>query len=90
MLSLKTLASKTTAPNTELFTIRLEISKTISMNIEHIILITNFPGLARRVVDLLVYSGQAYLLTVCSILRSFFSSDFSYNIEFWGCPSKAK
>jgi len=90
VLSSKTLASRTTAPNAELFTIRLEFSKATSIKIEHIILITDSLDLARREVDPLVYSEQTHSLTVCSALRSFFSGGLSHRIEFWGCPSKAE
>jgi len=41
MLSFKALASWTTAFDTELFAIRLNITKAISMDVEYIILITN-------------------------------------------------
>ena len=41
MLSLKVLANRITSPDTKLFTIRLEVSKTTSMNIDCIILITD-------------------------------------------------
>ena len=68
MLSSNTLAGRITAPNAKLFTIRLRVSKTTSMNIEYIILITNSLNLARRVIDSLVYSGQVDLLVVCSAL----------------------
>jgi len=54
MLSFKTLVGRTTASNTKLFAIRLEVSKATSMNIECIILITNFLGFVRKAVDLLV------------------------------------
>ena len=52
MLSSMILAGKSTALNDELFTIRLEISKATSMEIKHIILITDSLGLTRRAVDL--------------------------------------
>ena len=56
VLSSKTLASKTTTLDTELFAIKLGVSKTTSMNIEYIILITNFLGSIRKIVDLSVYT----------------------------------
>jgi len=68
MLSSKAPAGRTTAPNTKLFTIRLDVSKATSMDIEHIILITNSLGSARKSVNLSVYSGQAHFLAVCSAL----------------------
>ena len=82
MLSSKILAGKTTALNTELFIIRLEISKTTSIEIKHIILITDSLGLTRKTVDLSVHSGQAHSLTIYSALKSFFSGSFSHRIEF--------
>ena len=56
VLSSKTLAGKTTTPDTELFAIKLGVSKTTSMNIEYIILITNSLGSIRKIVDLSVYT----------------------------------
>jgi len=41
MLSSKVSAGRTTAPDAKLFTIKLRISKATSMDIKHIILITN-------------------------------------------------
>ena len=79
-----------TAPDTKLFAIILSVFKTTSMSIEHIILITDSSGLARRSVNPSVYSGQAHSLAVYSALRSFFCSDSSYRIEFWDCLSNAE
>jgi len=68
----KILAVKTTTSDAELFIIRLKVSKTTSMNIEYIIIITGSLNSAKKIVDLLVHSEQAYSLAICSILRSFF------------------
>ena len=54
-LSSKVLAGRTTAPDAELFAIRLGIAKATSMAIKYIILITDLLGSARRAVDLFVY-----------------------------------
>ena len=78
----KTLASRTTTPDAELFAIRLDIAKVTSMAIEHIILITDSLGSARQAVDLSVYPKQAYSLAICSALRLFFSQGHSYRIDF--------
>ena len=79
MLFSKVLAGKTTTSNTELFTIRLEVSKTTSMNIECIIITTDSLDSAKKIVDLLVHSKQAYSLAICSVLGSFFYSGLGYN-----------
>jgi len=55
-------ASRTTAPDAELFAIKLDIAKNISMAIEHIILIIDS-----------LESEQAHSLAICSIYRLFFS-----------------
>jgi len=60
------------------------------MDIECIILITDSLSSARRSVDPLVHSRQAYSLAVCSALRSFFCSGSSHRIKFWNCPSNAE
>jgi len=88
--SSKAPASQTTAPDAELFAIRLGVSKATSMDIECIILINDSLGSARRSVDPSVHSGQAHSLAVCSALRSFFCSGSSHRIEFWDCPSNAE
>ena len=49
MSSSKVLASQTTTLDTELFSIRLDIAKTTSMNIEYI---TKFLSFVRKVVNL--------------------------------------
>lgn len=82
MLSSKTLTGRTTTSNARLFTVRLEVSKTTSMDIEHIILIADFLGSARKVINPLVYSRQVHSLAVCSALRLFFCSGLSHEIEF--------
>ena len=51
MLSSKASAGRTTASDAKLFAIRLDVSKATSMDIEHIILITDSLGSARRSVD---------------------------------------
>ena len=88
--SSKAPAGKTTAPDAELFAIRLGIAKATSMAIERIILITNSLESARQAVDPSVHPGQAHSLAVCSVLRSFFSQGHSYKIDLWDCPSKAE
>ena len=86
----KALAGKTTAFDTELFTIRLDIAKATSIDIKCIILITDSLGSARQAVDPSVHPGQAHSLAVCSALRLFFSQGHGYRIDFWDCPSKAE
>ena len=66
--SSKALAGRTTAPDAELFAIRLGVSKATSMDIECIILTTDSLGSARKSVNLLVHSGQVHFLAVCSVL----------------------
>ena len=90
VLSSKTPAGRTTAPDAELFAIRLGVSKATSIDIEHIILITDSLESARRSVDPSVHSGQAYSLAVCSALQLFFCSGSSHKIKFWDCPSNAE
>ena len=90
VLSSKTPASRTTAPDAELFAIRLGIAKATSMAIECIILITDSLGSARWAVDPSIYSGQAHSLAVCSTLRLFFSQGHGHRIDFWDCSSKAE
>jgi len=76
----KVSAGRTTASDAKLFAIRLNVSKTTSMDIKHIILITDSIGLARRSVELSVHSEQAHSLAVCSALRLFFCSSSSHRI----------
>jgi len=79
--SSKAPASRTTALDVELFAIKQKVSKATSMDIECIILITDSLDLAKRAVDLLVYSGQAHLPAVCSALRLFFRCGSHFVIQ---------
>ena len=88
--SSKTLAGKITVPDAELFVIRLGIAKATSIDIEHIILITELLESVRQAVCPSVYPGQAYSLAVYSALRLFFSQGHDYKINFWDCLSKAE
>jgi len=90
VLSSKALASRTTASDTKLFSIRLEVSKTTSIDVEHIILIIDSLGSARKTVDPSVHSGQAHSLTVHSVYRLFFCGSFDYKIKFWDFLSMAE
>ena len=87
MLFSKALASRTTASDTKLFAIKLEVFKATSMYIEHIILITNSLDFVRKTVDPLVHSEQAHSLAVCSIFRLFFCNSLGYKIKFWDYPN---
>lgn len=82
MLSSKVLASQITAFDTELFAIRPGIAKANSMDIKCIILITDSLSSVKKTVDLSVYSEQAHSLTVCSVLKSFFSCGLNHRIKF--------
>ena len=61
MSSSKTLASQTTVHDTELFSMKLNIAKAISVNIGYIILITNFLSSAKKAVNLLQNKLLTYL-----------------------------
>ena len=84
----KASASQTTVSDAKLLTIKLGIAKTASINIEYIILITNFLDFARKTVDFSIYSEQAYSLAICSILILFFSYSLNYKIE--NCSSNTE
>ena len=72
MLSFKALAGKIITSDAKLFAIKLKVSKATNIDIEHIILMTDSLSSARKIVDLIVYSEQAYSLAVCSALRLYF------------------
>jgi len=78
----KVLASQITAFDTELFALRPGIAKANSMNIECIILITDSLSSVKKIVDFSVYSEQVHSLTVCSVLKSFFSCGLNHKIKF--------
>ena len=82
MLFSKAPASQITAPNAKLFVIRLSIAKASSIDIKHIIFITNSLGSVKKTVDLFIYSRQAHSLAVCFILKLFFSCGLDHNIKF--------
>jgi len=81
MLLSKALASQITASNTELFSIRLEIDKATSMDIQYIIFINDSLVSANKIVDLSMHSEQAYLLAIYFVLRLFFSCSLNHKIE---------
>ena len=81
VLSSKTPASRTTALDAELFAIRLGVSKATSMDIEHIILITDSLGSARRLVNPSVHSGQAHSLGGLSSLVVSITEDLVRALE---------
>ena len=83
MLSFKALANQTTTSNTELFAIRLDITKATNIDIEWIIFITNSLSSVRKVVDTSIYFEQAHFLVVFSILRLLFSYSLNYKIKLW-------
>ena len=83
-------AGRTTAPDTELFAIRLEVSKATNIDIKHIIIITDSLSSTRKTVNSSVHSRQAYFLVICSILILFFCGNLSHKINFWNCSSKAE
>ena len=83
-------AGWTTAFDNKLFVIRLDITKITSMNIEHVILITDSPSSARKTVGFSVHSGQTHSFTISFILRLFFSYSPNYRIKFWDCLSNAE
>ena len=76
MLSSKALASQTTVSDAELFTIRLYIIKTTSIDIKYVILITDSLNSTSKAVgsDLFVHSKQAYFLD--------YSCSLDYKIKF--------
>jgi len=88
--SSKVPASSTATSDTELFAIRLDIAKVTSMNIKHIILITDILVSAKNTVDFSMHSEQVYSLTVCFVLRLFFSCGLNHRIKFWDCSSNAE
>ena len=90
MSSSKTFAGKTTALDTELFAIRLSITKATSFDIKHIILITASLSAAKRAVDPTVHSGQVHSLAIILALRQFFAESPNQHIDFWDCPSNAQ
>ena len=86
----KVSAGRTTALDTELFTVRLGVAKAVSFDIKHIILITDSLSATRRAVDPLVHSGQAHSLAIVCALRGFFTGQPDHSIDFWDCPSNVQ
>jgi len=88
--SSKAPAGRTTALDTELFTVRLGVAKAVSFDIKHIILITDSLSATRQAVDPFVHFGQAHSLIVVCALRGFFTGQPNHSINFWNCPSNAQ
>jgi len=70
----------------ELFTIRCGIHQAVTdPSIKHIIVITDFLHITRKIFDSSTYPYQIYSV---AISLEFFSKDTLNHIEFWDCPSK--
>ena len=90
MSSSKAPAGRATALDAELFAIRLGVVKATSFDVKRIIIITDSLTVARRAVDVSVYSGQTYSLAIVQALRGFFTNHSDRSTHFWDCPSKAQ
>ena len=73
-----------------MFAIRLGVVKATSFDVKRIVIITDSLTAARRAVDALVHSGQAYSLAIVQALRGFFTNHSDRLIYFWDCLSKAQ
>jgi len=75
-------AGRATALDAELFAIRLGVVKATSFDVKRIIIITDSLTVARRAVDVSVYSGQTHSLAIVQALRGFFTNHSDRSTHF--------
>jgi len=71
--------------NAELVAIRLGIARAISLDVDHIIVITDSLSFAKNALDPSHHSGQGGSIVIA---HYFFNCNSSNKIEFWDRPSK--
>ena len=78
-----------TIAKAELFAICGGINQVVAnYNIKHVIVITNFLHIARKIFNSSTHLYQIHSAAISLELREFFSKDSQNHIEFWDCPSK--
>jgi len=90
-LIVKTLhkAINITTAEAELFAIKCGINQVVAdPYIKHIIVITNFLHITRKIFNSSTHPYQIHSAAISSELREFFSKDSTNCIEFWDCPRK--
>jgi len=88
--SIKSPTGKVTALDTELFAIRLAISKATVTGCKDIIIFTGNIPAAKRAMDTSIHSGQEHSIAMSRLLRSHFIAYLEGSLHFWDCPSDAK
>jgi hypothetical protein len=88
---IKRTAGRATAPNVELFAIRLGLLKCLWLeDIKTILVFTDSVASACVVVDLSTYSGQSHSLVVIQALIPWLEADPLCKVQFWYVPSQAR
>jgi hypothetical protein len=85
------MAGHVLASDVELFAIRAAVCKATGFaNCDRIVLFTDSIGMAKRVVDPSIHSGQAHSLAVCKALNTWLSVSPDRRVDFVETPSKLK
>jgi ribonuclease HI len=82
---------RATAPDAELFAIRLGLLRCLQLeDIETILVFTDSVASARAVVDLSTHLGQLHLLAVIWTLIPWLEADLLHRVQFWYVPSQVR
>ncbi|KAF5347025.1 hypothetical protein D9756_011012 [Leucocoprinus leucothites] len=84
----KQASGRASSTDAELYSIRIGIAKAISLQCDHIILITDCLPAAKLAVDPSIHSSQSQSIQVCRLLFDWLSAKSSRSIDFWDVPSK--
>ncbi|KAF5355016.1 hypothetical protein D9756_005205 [Leucocoprinus leucothites] len=84
----KQASGRASSTDAELYSIRIGIAKAISLQCDHIILITDCLPAAKLAVDPSIHSSQSHSIQVCRLLSDWLTAKPSRSIDFWDVPSK--
>ncbi|KAF5346186.1 hypothetical protein D9756_011125 [Leucocoprinus leucothites] len=84
----KQASSWVSSTDAELYSIHIGIIKAISLQCNHIILITDCLPVAKLAVNPSIHSSQSHSIQVCQLLSDWLAAKPSQSIDFWDVPSK--
>jgi hypothetical protein len=91
LVRIKRPASRATAPDAELFAIRLGLLRCLWLeDVETILVFTDSVASAHAVVDPSTHSGQSHSLAVIRALIPWLEADPLHKVQFWYVPSQAR
>ncbi|KAF5351095.1 hypothetical protein D9756_008474 [Leucocoprinus leucothites] len=84
----KQASGQASSTDAELYSICIGIAKAISLQCDHIILITDCLPAAKLAVNPSIHSSQLQSIQVCRLLSNWLTAKPSRSINFWDIPSK--